>query len=169
MSFVSPTHPPSYVIAVDVGGTCTDCVVYAAGAPAHLGKAFSTPPDFARGVLDAIDSAAMAMGLTRDGLLGRASLFLHGSTVVDNTLFTRSGERTGLVTTAGFEDTLAMTRGAYGRWSGQPEEVIKHPVATNRPAPLVPRERVVGVRERVDYKGAVIQTLDEAPSRRFAR
>ena len=120
MSFVSPSHSSSYVIAVDVGGTCTDCVVYAAGAPAHPGKAFSTPPDFARGVLDAIDSAATAMGLTRDRLLGRASLFLHGSTVVDNTLFTRSGERTGLVTTAGFEDTLAMTRGAYGRWSGQP-------------------------------------------------
>ena len=88
-------------------------------------------------------------------------MFIHGSTVVDNAIFTRAGARTGLITTAGFEDTLLVTRGAYGRWSGQPEEVIKHPVASNRPAPLVPRARIAGVRERVDYKGAVLWPLDE--------
>ncbi len=94
-------------------------------------------------------------------LLARTRLFLHGSTVVDNAIFTRQGARTGLITTAGFEDTLLVTRGAYGRWSGQPEEAIKHPVASNRPQPLVPRARIAGVRERVDYKGACVQPLDE--------
>jgi N-methylhydantoinase A len=86
---------------------------------------------------------------------------MHGSTVVDNAIFTREGARTGLITTAGFEDTLLVTRGAYGRWSGQPEEAIKHPVASNRPPSLVPHARIAGVRERVDYKGAVVQPLDE--------
>lgn len=150
-----------FVVAVDVGGTCTDCVVFRAGEPLRIGKSLSTPPDFARGVLDSVRAAA-APGVGLEELLRDTRLFLHGSTVVDNTLFTRDGSVTGLITTAGFEDSLIVTRGAYGRWSGQPEEIIKHPVATERPAPLVPRARIRGVRERVDHKGAVLEALDEA-------
>ncbi len=148
------------MLAVDVGGTCTDCVVFREGDPIRFGKALSTPPQFARGVLDSVRVTANDMGLTLEQLLGQTRLFLHGSTVVDNTIFTREGAHTGLITTAGFEDTLLVTRGAYGRWSGQPEEAIKHPVASNRPAPLVPHARIAGVRERIDYKGAVLQPLE---------
>jgi N-methylhydantoinase A len=151
-----------YVVATDVGGTCTDTVVFAAGEPIHLGKALSTPPDFADGVLDSIASAASAMGIDRAELLARTELFTHGSTVVDNTLLTRSGARTGLITPEGFEDPLLVTRGAYGRWAGLPEDRIKHPVKTERAPPLVPGARIRGVAERVDYKGAVIRPLDEA-------
>jgi N-methylhydantoinase A len=150
-----------YVLATDVGGTCTDTVVFAVGEPIHLGKALSTPPDFADGVLDSISSVAEAMGLDRADLLARTGLFTHGSTVVDNTLLTRSGARTGLITTEGFEDTLLVTRGAYGRWAGLSEDRIKHPVKTERAPPLVPSDRITGVPERVDYKGAVIRELDE--------
>ena len=152
----------SYIIATDVGGTCTDTVVFVVGEPIHLGKALSTPPDFADGVLDSIQSAAEEMGLDRTELLARTELFTHGSTVVDNTLLTRSGARTGLITTEGFEDTLLVTRGAYGRWAGLSEDRIKHPVKTERPPPLVPGDRIKGVAERVDYKGAVIRELDKA-------
>lgn len=159
----------SYVIAVDVGGTCTDCVVYRAGGALQIGKAFSTPPDFAHGVLDSVRVAAAAMDLDVRHLLARTKLFLHGSTVVDNTVITRDGARTGLITTAGFEDTLIVTRGAYGRWSGQPEEVIKHPVTTSRPEPLVPATRIVGVRERVDRDGNIVRALDEADVARAVR
>jgi N-methylhydantoinase A len=151
-----------FVLATDVGGTCTDTVVFAAGEPVHLGKALSTAPDFADGVLDSIQSAADAMGLDRSDLLAQTELFTHGSTVVDNTLLTRSGARTGLITTEGFEDTLLVTRGAYGRWAGLPEDRIKHPVKTDRAPPLVPGDRIRGVAERIDYKGAVIRELDEA-------
>ncbi len=151
-----------YVVAVDVGGTCTDCVVLRDGEPIHFGKALSTPPRFALGVVDSVRATAAAMGVAFDALLAQTRLFLHGSTVVDNAIFTREGARTGLITTAGFEDTLLVTRGAYGRWSGQPEEAIKHPVASNRPMPLVPHARIAGVRERVDYKGAILQPLDES-------
>ena len=150
------------VIAVDVGGTCTDCVVLRAGEPVHIGKSLSTPPDFASGVIDAVRSAAQGMGIGLEELIHDTRLFLHGSTVVDNTVFTREGARTGLITTEGFEDTLLITRGAYGRWSGQPEDVIKHPVATDRPDSLVPRASICGVTERVDSQGEVLQSLDEA-------
>jgi len=152
----------AYIVAVDVGGTCTDCVVFRDGKSFQFGKALSTPPNFAQGVLDSVRVTAASMGMELKDLLQSTKLFLHGSTVVDNTIFTRDGARTGLITTAGFEDTLLVTRGAYGRWSGQPEESIKHPVASSRPEPLVPRARIAGVRERVDYKGAVLEPLNEA-------
>jgi N-methylhydantoinase A len=147
---------------VDVGGTCTDCVVFDDESSVHFGKALSTPPHFARGVLDSVRATADNMGLALKELLEESRLFLHGSTVVDNAILERAGAQTGLITTAGFEDTLLVTRGGYGRWSGQPEEVIKHPVASNRPLPLVPYSRIAGVRERVDYKGVIIHPLNEA-------
>jgi N-methylhydantoinase A len=149
-----------YVVAVDVGGTCTDCVVYGIGQPVQIGKTLSTPPDFARGVLDSVRAAAKEMNLQLEELLSRTTLFVHGSTVVDNTIFTRDGARTGLITTAGFEDTLIVTRGAYGRWSGQSEDVVKHPVMTTRPEALVPRSRIAGVKERVDSQGTIVLNLD---------
>ena len=150
-----------YMVATDVGGTCTDTIVFAAGEPAHLGKTLSTPPDFSIGVMDSIRSAAESMGIPLSDLLGQTSLFMHGSTVVDNTILTRDGARTGLITTRGFEDTVLTTRGAYGRWGGLPEDRIKHPVKTERAPPLVDPDCIVGVAERSDYKGAVLQELDE--------
>ena len=150
-----------YIVATDVGGTCTDTIVIAEGEQFHIGKSLSTPPDFAHGVLHSIAMAADSMGLSIEELFARTYLFMHGSTVVDNTLLTRDGSTTGLITTAGFEDTLLVTRGAYGRWAGQPEEWIKHPVATDRPAPLVASDAIRGVRERTDYKGEVLLPVDD--------
>jgi N-methylhydantoinase A len=151
-----------YMVATDVGGTCTDTIVFAAGEPVHLGKTLSTPPDFSIGVMDSIRSAAESMGISPSDLLSQTSLFMHGSTVVDNAILTRDGARTGLITTRGFEDTVLTTRGAYGRWGGLSEDRIKHPVKTERAPPLVDADCIVGVAERADYKGAVLQELDEA-------
>ena len=158
-----------YLLATDVGGTCTDTIVFAAGEPIHLGKALSTPPNFADGVLDSIRSAATSMGLILEQLLAQTALFVHGSTVVDNTMLTRDGARTGLVTTRGFEDTILITRGAYGRWGGLTEDRFKHPVKTERAAPLVDPDCIVGVAERADYKGAILQDLDEAATEKALR
>lgn len=150
-----------YLVATDVGGTCTDTIVFAAGEPVQLGKTLSTPPDFSVGVMDSIASAATAMDISLNELLAQTSLFMHGSTVVDNTILTRDGARTGLITTRGFEDTLLTTRGAYGRWGGLSEDRVKHPVRTERAPPLVDPDCIVGVAERADYKGAILQELDE--------
>ncbi|MFN8722506.1 MAG: hydantoinase/oxoprolinase family protein [Rhodospirillales bacterium] len=159
----------TYMVATDVGGTCTDTIVFADGEPVRLGKSLSTPPNFADGVLDSICDAARSMGMTLEDLLARTKLFVHGSTVVDNTVLTRDGARTGLITTAGFEDTLLVTRGAYGRWSGLSEDRIKHPVRTERAPALVDADRIVGVAERTDYKGAVLLPLEEAEAERAVR
>lgn len=148
-----------YVIATDVGGTCTDTVVFKAGEPIRIGKALSTPPDFATGIFDSIRSAATAMGKTVDSLLDETYLFIHGSTVVDNAILTRDGANVGLISTKGFEDTILVTRGAYGRWGGLTEDRIKHIVKTERAEPLVNADQILGVAERVDAMGEVIQDL----------
>lgn len=161
-------NPPSgtgvakYIVATDVGGTCTDAVIFADGEPVRVGKALSTPANFAGGVMESIANAAKDAGIEVSSLLARTKLFVHGSTVVDNTVLTRSGAAVGLVATEGFEDTLLMTRGAYGRWGGLSEDGIRNPVGTDRGPPLVERASVAGVRERIDYKGAVVTPLDEA-------
>jgi N-methylhydantoinase A len=150
-----------YVVATDVGGTCTDTVVIAAGKRLHLGKVLSTPANFAQGVLSSIASAADAMEITVGELMQNTELFVHGSTVIDNAIYTRSGSLTGLITTRGFEDTLPSTRGPAGRWAGLTESGLKHPVLTERAPPLVTEDLICGVPERVDYKGAVLKELDE--------
>ncbi len=149
------------IVATDVGGTCTDTVIIEKGQPIVVGKALSTPPNFAEGVIDSARYAAEAMDLSLQQLFEKTTLFLHGSTVVDNTLYERKGSTTGLITTQGFEDTLGVTRGAYGRWGGLTEAELKHSVATDRATPLVPRDRICGIPERVDYKGEIILQLDE--------
>jgi N-methylhydantoinase A len=158
-----------YLVATDVGGTCTDTIVFAAGEPVQIGKTLSTPPNFSIGVMDSIGAAAKAVGISLSDLLARTALFMHGSTVVDNTILTRDGARTGLITTRGFEDTVLTTRGAYGRWGGLSEDRVKHPVKTERALPLVDPDRIVGVAERADYKGAVLQELDEVEAERAIR
>lgn len=158
-----------YIVATDVGGTCTDTIVIARDEPFLIGKALSTPPNFEQGVLNSIETAASQVGLSLEDLFAETSLFVHGSTVVDNTLLTRDGAKTGLITTAGFEDTLLVTRGAYGRWGGLPEDRVKHPVATDRAPSLVAGACIRGVGERVDYKGEILLPLDETATEEAIR
>ena len=158
-----------YIVSTDVGGTCTDTVIFANDEPIHIGKTLSTPPNFGQGVIDSIQNAVATMGTTIEALFGETSLFMHGTTVVDNAILTRSGAPTGLITTKGFEDILLVTRGGYGRWGGLSEDQIKNPVNTDRGESLVPYERIRGVQERVDYKGEVLVELDEAEAETAVR
>ena len=48
-----------FVVGIDIGGTCTDCVVVGEDGDVTLGKAFSTPPDFSGGIEDALGTAAL--------------------------------------------------------------------------------------------------------------
>lgn len=158
-----------YLVATDVGGTCTDTVIFSKGTPVILGKALSTPPDFATGVIDSIMSATKQMNISLKELMENTSLFVHGSTVVDNAILTRDGSNVGLITTEGFEDTLLVTRGGYGRWAGLTEERMKNMVKTDRAKPLVNRNAIFGVAERTDYKGAIIRELDEEQTKKAIR
>ncbi len=151
----------NYIVGVDIGGTFTDCVAVSGEGSMTLGKASSTPRNFALGVIDAVRDAARNLGMEDErGLLSATRLFYHACTIGDNTLITRSGARTGLIATAGFGDTILMMRG--GVVAGLSESEAHHMAALTKPDPLVPKRRIAEVNERVDFEGDVLVGLDEA-------
>jgi N-methylhydantoinase A len=149
----------SYMISVDVGGTFTDCAVRETEGGTVFGKALSTPPDFEKGIIDSVASAAENMGISFGEVMSDAMFFSHGSTVATNIMATHKGSKVGLITTAGHEDTMLFMR-IKGRYVGKGEEYIKHMNASNKPLPIVGRPMIKGVMERIDYKGEVVIPLD---------
>jgi N-methylhydantoinase A len=123
-------------IAIDTGGTFTDCVWVEGGHPRTL-KVFSTPDDPSRAIAAALDKIGAPAGV----------ILLHGTTVGTNALLQRKGARVALVTTAGFEDVIEIGRQARPRL---------YDFFFDRIPPLVPRELRFGVRERVDAQGKVL-------------
>ncbi len=151
-----------YLIGIDTGGTFTDCVVLDSSGAVVTSKAPSTPPNFADGVLDSVARAGAALGgLSAREVLARTRFFGHGTTVGTNTLITRSGARTGLITTRGHEDMLFMGR-IKQKVAGMNEDQLHDFLIHDKDdRPLVPRARVRGLNERVDYKGAVVVQLSD--------
>ena len=140
-------------VGVDIGGTFTDVVVFdEATNGVTLSKALSTPMDLARGVQD-----ALAKSNTE---LGEVSSLIHGSTVVVNAIIERKGARTAIVTTKGFRDVYEIGR-------------INRPESFNlrfrKHKPLVPRELIFEVSERMMADGSEQTPLDEAEAREVAR
>ncbi len=138
-------------VAVDIGGTFTDLVAVDPAGGVTLAKAPSTPPDFERGVVDALERSGLDPTAIRS--------FVHGTTVVINAITERTGAPTGLITTAGFRDVLEIGR------ANRPD---LYNYRYRKPAPFVPRHLRLEVRERLDPSGAVVQPLDEADVRRAA-
>lgn len=149
-----------YVVGVDIGGTCTDCVVVDSTGRVTLGKAFSTPPDFSGGIVNALEVVAQTLGIRVTELMASTRLFLHSTTVAENAVTDGTLARVGLLTTRGFEDTLFATRGGYGRYSGLTEDEKRNPIYTDKLPPIVPRGMVRGIGERTDYKGERLRTVD---------
>jgi N-methylhydantoinase A len=147
------------IIGVDTGGTFTDTVVSSESGAIALGKALSTPSEVEVGVLDSLRDAAAAAGRPLREMLAATEVLAHGTTVGLNALLTRSGASVGLVTTAGFESTFAIAKA--NKIVGLDERDLRRPVRWDKPASLVARESVVGVRERIDRNGTVVSELHE--------
>jgi N-methylhydantoinase A len=124
-------------VAVDTGGTFTDCVWVEQGRVRML-KVFSTPSD---------PSIAIAEALAKIGGSERR-VVLHGTTVGTNTLLQRKGARIALVTTRGFEDAIEIGRQARPRL---------YDLFFERVAPLVPSDLRYGIEERTDSSGNVLR------------
>jgi N-methylhydantoinase A len=131
-----------YRIGTDIGGTCTDSTVMDEDGRVTIGKDLTTYPDFSQGIFDSLADATADMDVGLETLLEKTELFLHATSVGENALFEREGAETGLLTTAGFEETLHATRGGYGRWSGLPFEQVKDIINSEKPAPLIGRDRI---------------------------
>src|ERR1035441_5970058 len=124
-------------IAVDTGGTFTDCVWIERGR-LRMVKVFSTPED---------PSQSIAEAVSRSGCTGEIVL-LHGTTVGTNHLLECKGAQVAFVTTAGFEDTIEIGRQARPRLDD---------LTLERVPTLVERGMRFGVPERVSCEGEVLQ------------
>jgi len=135
-------------IAIDTGGTFTDCV-WAEGGALRTLKVFSTPDDPSRAIAEALGK----IGATRSTAAGASLTLLHGTTVGTNALLQRKGARVALITTSGFEDVIEIGRQARPRL---------YDFFFDRIPPLVRRELRFGVHERTDAEGQVLERPTEA-------
>jgi N-methylhydantoinase A len=150
----------TYSLGIDIGGTFTDIVVYDHARGRQLNrKVLTTHDDPARAV-----ATGVAALLARDRLAPAAfARIVHATTLFTNALIERRGAVTGLLTTAGFADTLEI---------GRERKFELYDLNIVKPEPLVPRDRRLEVRERVRADGSVQRALDTrqvaAQARRLA-
>ena len=147
------------LVAVDSGGTFTDCVTLDTAGRVRTAKASSTPADYSEGVVQSVARAAAADGLDLGELLRRTGSFCHGTTVATNALLTRSGSVVGLITTKGHEDAIIVGR-TIQKAAGLSESELSNLAHLEKAAPIVPRPLIKGVTERIDYRGAVVVPID---------
>ncbi|MEE8110296.1 MAG: hydantoinase/oxoprolinase family protein [bacterium] len=150
-----------YIVYLDTGGTFSDAVVVDSKGRFVSGKSATTPDDLAECFFGCIQDAARKLDLSLSDLLSRTRILGFGTTAGTNALITRvGGPRLGLICTKGVEDTTIIMR-MEGRWAGRPQQETLHNAGTDKPEPLIPRERIHGVTERVDSKGRVAIPLVE--------
>lgn len=139
-----------YRVGVDIGGSFTDFAVFdEATSRLQSLKVFSRPDEPGAEVLEGIHLLGQRYGIAP----AEISYFTHGTTVGVNTVIQRKGLRLALFTTEHFSDVLELAR-------------LKIPnmysLLSKRPAALIPRDLVFGIRERLTASGAVEQELDPA-------
>ena len=141
-----------YRIGIDVGGTFTDFLLTDGETSPRVYKVLTTPGDPAEGFMAGLGEMAGDLGLPLSDFLARVETMVHGTTVTTNAVLTRTGAKTGLLTTRGLRDALEMRRGVR-------EEQYNNRYG-NVP-PLVERYLRLPVSERVDYRGEVVNPLGE--------
>jgi N-methylhydantoinase A len=132
-------------IAIDTGGTFTDCVWVDRGRMRML-KIFSTPDDPSRAIATALEKIGCRHPL----------ILLHGTTVGTNTLLQRKGARIALVTTSGFEDVIEIGRQARPKL---------YDLLFDRIEPLVPADLRFGLDERTSSDGEILREPSQAELR----
>src|SRR5262249_35390163 len=106
---------------------------------------------------------AAASGRQLSDFLRDVGLFVHGTTLGTNVLLTKTGAKVGLLTTAGFRDVIEIRRGIRNLNRSMFDQF--HPPYE----PLVPRNRRLGVSERMRYTGEVIEPLQGEQAEALAR
>jgi len=132
-------------VAIDTGGTFTDCL-FLRGGRIEILKIPSTPGNPAKAIADALEK--IVSSAARDDATELD--LLCGTTVGTNALLEKRGGRVTLVTTAGFEDVIEIGRQARPRL---------YDFFVERPESLVPQERRLGVCERIGADGEVVVGL----------
>ena len=137
-------------IGIDVGGTFTDVTAFDEDQGEVIAiRKYSSNPGQPMLVMDEI-----AREFHAEFGPDSVALILHGSTAALNTMLEGKGVRVGLITTQGFRDVYEIGR----QWRGADVFNMYSPA----PKMLLTRDRVVEVRERLDYQGEVVEPIDIA-------
>lgn len=134
-------------VGVDTGGTFTD-FFYWSSMGWRLFKLASTPDDPSRAIVKGLEQIESETGTPLASME-----IVHGTTVGTNALLQRCGAKVALVTTAGFEDVIEIGRQA---------RPSLYDLGAERPAPLVPHERRLGLAGRIDPEGNLVDEFDAA-------
>ena len=138
-------------LAVDIGGTFTDLAAYRTDTGELIFTKTSTTPG---ALTDAIVTCIRKVDLP----VAQIELFIHGSTVGINTIVERKGPPTALITTRGFRDVYEM---------GRRNRPNIYDLLFHRPRPLVERDRIYEVDERLDAAGRVLRPVVEEQVRQL--
>lgn len=141
----------TFTIGVDVGGTFTDLVASDEAGRTVFAKSPSTPQDQSIGVMAGLEELARRLNLSRGELLAATTRLVHGTTVATNALLERKGAKVALLTTEGHRDVVEMREGLKPN---------RYDLRSPPPEPLVPRERRIGIRERLKPDGEARIALD---------
>ena len=128
-------------VAIDSGGTFTDCV-WLENSSLRILKVFSTPADPAQAIAEAVHKIAGA---------DEEIVVLHGTTVGTNALLQRKGARVAFVTTKGFEDSIEI---------GRQQRPKLYDFFFEREPALAPAELRFGVDERTSAEGKLLRSPD---------
>ena len=136
-------------VAIDIGGTFTDVLLYdEQRGRLWTAKVHSTPEDPDRAFLKGLSVALKKA----DANIHAIDAIAHGTTIVTNALLEGKTARVGLLVTQGFRDLLEI---------GRQVRPALYDLFADRLSPLVPRQRVFEVHERLDAQGKVLTPLDE--------
>ena len=154
-------------VSVDIGGTFTDCSLVWDGHYVEA-KALTTHQNLALGFNASLKIAYEQLGLNLEQVMREVDSVRYATTLGTNALIERRGPRVGLVTTAGFEAMVPLSRGrGYGE--GLPDRLRRDLPMAERPEPIVPVQMIVGVRERVAETGEVLMAIDDEDVRTQVR
>ncbi|MFX0198215.1 MAG: hydantoinase/oxoprolinase family protein [Candidatus Hodarchaeota archaeon] len=133
-------------VGIEIGGTFTDLISISDHGKVKSLKVESTPSSPEIG---AIKGLTLLVG---EKNIKKIKELFHGSTVATNTVLERKGAVTGLITTKNFRDVLLIAR--------QDRKNV-YDMFYQRPQPVVSREKIVEVTERINSNGNVLTPLDE--------
>lgn len=143
------------VLGIDAGGTMTDTLLVDADGHFSVGKAATTPHNESEGFLESAADAVGNWDMDLRKTFEQLSVVLYSGTGMLNTLLSRTGRKVGLIVTRGMEDAILMGRGLQS-WTDYSYPDRLHAVTHQHPEPLIPRDRVHGVTERIDQFGNIV-------------
>jgi N-methylhydantoinase A/acetone carboxylase beta subunit len=155
---MSTTERNPRVLAIDAGGTMTDTFIVDESGAFVVGKAQTTPENDADGFMASARDALRQRDCGPEEAFPRIVSGVFSGTAMVNRLFARAGLKVGVIVTAGQEDTLEMERGIQ-TYLGYSYGDRLHVATHYHNAPLVPFERVKGVRGRIDMFGEEVLPL----------